>query len=61
MQILMSDMGSVLVVGRGVTQGGKIMGRIGMDIFGIPTGGVEITSKLLFVRHLVYTQCMERV
>jgi hypothetical protein len=51
----MSDMGSVLVVGGSVTQGGKIMGRIGMDIFGISTGGVEITSKLLFVRHLVYT------
>ena len=47
----MSDVSSALVVRRGVTKSGKVMGRIGMDVFAISTG-LEVTSVLLFVRHL---------
>jgi hypothetical protein len=51
MEIIMGDVSSVLVVRRSVTKSGKVMGRIGMDVFSISTG-LEVTSKLLFVRHL---------
>lgn len=51
MEIVMGDVSSVLVVRRSVTKSGKVMGRIGMDVFAI-SAGLEVTSVLLFVRHL---------
>jgi hypothetical protein len=47
MEIVMGDVSSVLVVRRGVTKSGKVMGRIGMDVFAI-SAGLEVTSILLF-------------
>ena len=52
----MGDVSSALVVRRGVTKSGKVMGRIGMNVFAI-SAGLEVTSELLFVRHLY--QCIE--
>jgi hypothetical protein len=51
MEVVMGDVSSVLFVGRGVIKRGKIMGRIGLCVFAI-SAGLEVTSKLLFVRHL---------
>jgi hypothetical protein len=56
MEIVMGDVSSALVIRRSVTESGKIMRGIGMDVFAISTG-LEITSVLLFVRHLY--QCIE--
>lgn len=47
----MSEVSSVFVVRVGVTESGKVMGRVGVDVFTISTG-LEVTSVLLFVRHL---------
>lgn len=47
----MGDVSSVLFVGRGVIERGKIMGRIGLGVFAISTG-LEVTSVFLFGRHL---------
>lgn len=56
MKIIVGDVSSALVVRRGVTKSGKVMGRIGMNVFAI-SAGLEVTSELLFVRHLY--QCIE--
>ena len=48
MEIIVGDVSSALVVRRGVTKSGKVMGRIGMNVFAI-SAGLEVTSELLFV------------
>jgi hypothetical protein len=51
MEIVMGDVSSVLVERRSATKSGKVVGRIGMDVFTI-SAGLEVTSVLLFGRHL---------
>jgi hypothetical protein len=60
-EIIVGDVSSALVIRRGVTKSREVMGRIGVDVLAISTG-LEITSVLLFVRHLYqFTESMGKI